>query len=99
MRRIPLRALPNQQCNVVLGGQNCQIDVYQKSTGLFLDLRVNNVPVALAVLCHDRVRLVRESYSGFNGDLCFMDTMGNEDPSFEGLGTKFLLIYLEAADL
>lgn len=99
MRQIPLRPVPSQTCNVVLAGQNCQINVYQKEQGLFLDLLMNHTPIALAVICRDRVRLVREDYSDFAGDLTFIDAYGLSDPSSEGLGTRFMLTYLEASEL
>lgn len=99
MRQIPLRAVPAQGCSVVLGGQNCQISVYQKSTGLFVDLLVNHVPIATAVLCHDRVWLIRETYSGFVGDLVFVDTQGRDDPAYTGFGGRFQLLYQEEFDL
>lgn len=99
MRKIPLRAVPAQACSVVLGGQNCQVSVYQKSTGVYLDLRVNHQPVAMAVLCHDRVWLIRETYSGFVGDLTFVDTQGRDDPVYTGFGDRFQLMYRESTDL
>jgi len=99
MKRIPLRPIPSQQFSVLLAGQNCQINVYQKSQGLFLDLMVNNAPIVTAVLCHDRVMLVRGDYTGFAGDLSFVDTQGKDDPSYQGLGKRFRLMYLEASDL
>lgn len=99
MRRIPLRPIPAQTCSVVLGGQNCQLAVYQKSTGLFVDVQVNHQPIAMAVLCRDRVRLVRESYTAFVGDLSFVDTQGRDDPGYAGLGSRFQLMYIETSDL
>lgn len=99
MKQIPLRAVPSQACSVVLGGKNCQISVYQKSTGVYLDLQVNHKPVAMAVLCHDRVWLIRETYSGFVGDLSFVDTQGRSDPVYTGFGGRFKLMYLEASEL
>lgn len=99
MRQIPLRAVPAQASSVVLGGQNCQISVYQKSTGMFLDLQVNHEPIAMAVLCHDRVWLIREAYTGFVGDLTFVDTQGLEDPTYTGFGGRFQLMYREGSDL
>lgn len=99
MRKIPLRAVPAQAFSVVLGGQNCQVSVYQKSTGVYLDLQVNHEPVAMAVLCHDRVWLIREAYSGFVGDLSFVDTQGRDDPVYTGFGGRFQLMYREGTDL
>ena len=99
MKIIPLQAVPSQSLSVLLSGQNCQINVYQKSTGLFIDLFLNNVPMVRTVICRDRVRLVREVYHGFVGDLSFVDTQGLADPVSTGLGAKFVLVYLEAVDL
>ena len=99
MLTIPLQATPSQSLSVVCAGQNCQINVYQKSTGLYLDLYVSNSPIITATICLDRVRLVRESYLGFIGDLVFADTQGETDPVYSGLGSQYAFLYLEAADL
>ncbi|WP_432778202.1 hypothetical protein QZL74_14595 [Burkholderia gladioli pv. alliicola] len=99
MQIIPLSAVASQKLSVMLAQQNCQIAVYQKTTGLYLDLQVNNAPIRTAMLCRDRVFLVRFAYLGFVGDLAFFDTQGVDDPDYTGLGTRFQLVYLEASDL
>jgi len=99
MKIIPLSAKRSQQFAIVLGAQNCTIKVYQKRTGMFLDISVASVPVLTAVICQDRVRLIRQDYLGFIGDLAFMDTQGTDAPSYKGLGTRWVLMYLEASDL
>lgn len=99
MQIIPMSATANQQFNVVLATQNCTITVAQKSTGMFLSLAVNQVSVLTGVLCTDRTRLVRQEYLGFIGDLAFMDLQGVDDPQYEGLGTRWVLMYLESSDL
>lgn len=99
MKTIPLQAVPSQTLSVLLGGQNCQIKVCQKSTGLFFDLSINNAPVVQTVMCRDRVKLVRQAYHSFAGDLAFVDTQGRNDPDYTGLGARFALVYLEATDL
>lgn len=99
MLNIPLQATPAQSLSVVLNNQNCQINVYQKSTGLYLDLAVNNSPIVNAVICLDRVKIVREAYLGFQGDLAFADIQGTSDPDYMGFGSRYLLIYLEPSDL
>jgi hypothetical protein len=43
--------------------------------------------------------MVRETYLGFIGDLSFTDTQGTSDPVYTGLGSRFVLLYLEASDL
>lgn len=99
MLTIPIQATPAQSLSTVLGGQNCQVNIYQKSTGMFLDLSVSNSPIISATICLDRVRMVRETYLGFVGDLVFVDTQGTSDPVYTGLGARFVLLYLEASDL
>lgn len=99
MLTIPLQPTPSQSLSIVLANQNCQINVYQKSTGMFLDLAVSNAALIDAVICLDRVRMVREKYLGFIGDLAFVDTQGTSDPVYSGLGARYQLIYLEASDL
>lgn len=96
---IPLRSTPSQKLSVVLATQNCQISIYMKTTGLYFDLSVNDAPVRTCVLCRDRTRLIRQTYLGFTGDLAFYDTQGREDPKPSGLGSRFLLAYLEATDI
>jgi hypothetical protein len=99
MLQIPISAVPSQKLAVLLGGQPCQINVYQKSTGVFLDLLVNNAPIVTAALCLDRGRVVRHKYLGFVGDLAMVDTKGKSDPDYNGFGSRYLLVYLEASDL
>lgn len=99
MNIVPTKSIPSQFFSVVLGNQNCVIAVYQKAPGMFLDLTVGGAPVVQGVLCHDRVRLVREHYLGFIGDLTFIDTQGVLDPVYTGLGARFQLVYLTPADL
>jgi len=99
MKTIPLSAKPSQTLSVLLGGQNCQIRVYQKTTGVYLDLYVNNAAVVTGVIARDRVLIVRQSYLGFVGDLSFFDTQGTDDPTYDGLGSRYQLVYLEASDL
>lgn len=99
MQIIPLTAVPSQTLKTVLAQQNCVINVYQKSTGLYLDLALEGTTILSGVLCRDRVRCVRQAYLGFVGDLAFMDTQGAEDASYQGLGSRWVLMYLEASDL
>lgn len=116
MQQIQLSAVPSQTLSVVLAGQNCQINVYQKqpivdeygvAAGLFLDLTVNGTPILNTVRCLDRTRLLLDrTYLGVVGDFMFLDTQGLGPPTFTGsppyytgLGSQFLLLYLEASDL
>lgn len=99
MMLIPILPIPAQVFNVTLGSQVCQISIYQKSTGLFLDLSVNSNVVITCQLGLNRVLLVRQTYLGFIGDLSFIDTQGLDDPTYLGLGARFILVYLTPGDV
>jgi hypothetical protein len=96
---VPTTATPWKVYPILLAGQNCQINVYQKTTGLYLDLSINDAPVKVGIICRDRVLLIRQVYLGFIGDLSFFDTQGTEDPYYTGLGARWQLVYLESSDL
>lgn len=99
MQVVPVSDVYNQALNATLGGQSVTINIYQKSTGLFMDVLINNAVVIAGVICQDRNRIVRDAYLGFIGDLIWVDQQGTGDPSSPGLGSRYLLYYLEAADL
>lgn len=103
MQTIPISDKYNQSLSVVLSNQNCVISLYQKDNpeapGLYLDLYINDVLITGGVICENLNRIVRDSYFGFIGDLFFQDTQGTNDPSSPGLGSRFLLRYLELTDL
>lgn len=90
---IPVIATPNQTLTSQLAGQACRVNLYQKTTGLYVDLFVNNAPIVQGVIALNGVRIVRDAYRGFSGDLAVCDTAGSQDPSYEGLGNRFQLVY------
>ncbi len=96
---VPLIDTPSQSLSITLGGQACRIDLKVRSTGMYCDLYVNDVLTIGGVACHNLARIVIDSYLGFVGDLMFSDTQGDSDPTSPGLGTRFLLFYIEASDL
>ena len=98
MQQIAIQTVPAQQLQIVLGGQNCQIAIAQKSTGIFVDVSANGVDISTTVLARDAIPLVPTTYLGFVGNLMFTDTQGTSDPTYDGLGTRYRLIYLSAAE-
>lgn len=92
--RIPLAAVPSQTLSVNLGGQSCQIAIYQKETGVFLDLARDNIAIVTGAICRDRVSVVREEYRTFAGLVGFVDTQGESDPDYTGFGTRYQLAYI-----
>lgn len=99
MLLIPTQAVPSQVFSVLLAEQNCQIEIAQKSTGMFLNLYVDSALIVGGVICQNRNRIVRGSYLGFIGDLAFIDTEGDSDPDYTGLGSRYVLAYIPADEL
>lgn len=98
MQSIPLQPVPSQSTKAVLGGQNCQIYVYQKPQGCFVDINADGVNIVVGIIARDAVPLVCREYAGFIGNLLFIDTQGSDDPSYEGLGSRWTLVYLTAEE-
>lgn len=98
MQQIPLQPVASQITRIVLGGQNCQFSLYQKSEGLLFDLISNDVTIVSAVLALDACPLVCRQYLGFIGNLLFIDTQGSTDPNYTGLGGRYALVYLTEAE-
>ena len=98
MLQIALQPVPSQQLQVVLGDQSCQIAIYQKTQGIFVDVSVDGADISIAVLAHDVTPLVPTAYLGFVGSLIFTDTQGNSDPTYDGLGGRYQLVYLTATE-
>ena len=98
MQTVPLQPVPSQSTKVVLGGQNCQILVYQKPQGVFVDINADGVDISVGTIARDAVPLICREYAGFIGNLLFIDTQGSDDPSDEGLGDRWTLVYLTAEE-
>jgi hypothetical protein len=99
MKSIPVIAVPSQTLNITLNNQPLKLSIYTLATGLFMDVLLNNTKIAAGVPCLNNNKIVREAYSGLIGDFMFTDTQGTNDPTYDGLGDRYQLIYLEAADL
>ena len=99
MQIVPLQPVPNQDAQALLTNQPCQIHVYDREGDLFFDLAVNNSPIITGRICENKNLLVLNKYFGFLGDFTFYDTAGTDDPVYTGLGTRFVLIYLEPDDI
>ena len=95
---IPLQAVAAQHFDVALGSQACTIRLYQRRGALYFDLLLDQVNVALGVVCRDRNYLVRAAYSGFVGELYFLDLQGTDDPTYSGLGSRFILVYEDSPE-
>lgn len=98
METISLQPVPSQIVKCVIGGQNVQINIYTKETGLYADVNSNGVDLVTGILCLNSVSIVCRDYLGFVGNLIFDDSLGNSDPNYQGLGSQFQLLYLTNAE-
>ena len=94
---VPLVPTPAQTLSINLGGQQVRLTVSQKAFGLFVDVYKSDVLVIGGVLARNLTRLVRGAYLGFVGDLYFYDTQGKNDPKYDALGSRYVLLYDDAA--
>ena len=90
---VPLQAVPAQTMVTMLNGQSVRLNVYQRTTGLFVDVGINDALVIAGVIALDRNWIVRDLYRGLIGDLAFWDSMGTEDPIYTGLQSRYFLGY------
>lgn len=91
--QIPLTAVANQTVSMQLDGQLCRVTVYEKATGLFVDLYVNDSVLIAGVIGENFNPMVRSAYLGFRGDLYFWDSQGESDPDYSGLADRYLLLW------
>ena len=94
VQAIPLSAVPAQTLSVQLAGQACRINVFAKTTGVYVDLYVNDDPVVTGVVALHANLIVRDAYRGFAGDLAIFDTAGMDDPEWTGFGARWVLGYV-----
>jgi|ERR1019366_5071051 hypothetical protein len=100
MQSISLQAVPNQTLTILLATQLTKLRIYTLLDGnLYMDVEVNAEAVVTGVLCRNSTVIVRDAYHGFIGDLSFVDTQGNNDPVYSGLGSRYQLMYLSASDV
>lgn len=98
MLQIPIQPVPNQIVKAVLNGQNCQISISQKSEGVFVDINADGIDISVGTLAYDIIPLIASDYSGFDGNLLFVDTQGSDAPAYAGMNSRYFLIYLTSSE-
>ena len=103
MQEVPLQPIPAQIVKTVLADKIVTLKVYQLRYGMFIDVSINSELEIGAVICENMNRIIRSAYLNeefsFGGDFVFQDTEGSRDPTFEGLGSRYKLLYLTQAEL
>jgi hypothetical protein len=97
---VPTSAVPSQTFSIVVANQDCQIALRQNGANMYFDLIVSGSPVVTARVVRNKQRLLLDAqYHDFVGDFIFNDTQGDTQPFYTGLGVRYQLFYMEAADL
>ena len=101
--------LDGQSCQIAIYQKQPITDEYGVAAGLFFDLIVGGVPIINTARCLDRTPILQDrQYLGVVGEFMFLDTLATNGgpptfngapPYYAGLGTQFVLLYLEEADL
>ncbi|CAI9399130.1 phage baseplate plug family protein [Lelliottia sp. T2.26D-8] len=99
MRTVSIVPQKSQSVSVILAGQQCVIRLIQRESAIYMDLTVNGNPIMQGVPCLYGNKMVRYSYLGFVGDLVFLDNIGQQDPVWDGLGSRYRLYYIEESEL
>jgi len=99
MQNISLKPVKSQEVNVTLAGQAVTLRIVQRSTGLFMDIGIDNLWIAQGILCLNCTKIVRYTYLKFQGDLFFADVIGSLDPVYDELGSRFKLFYATAKEM
>lgn len=99
MKTISLQPITAQEVSISIDSQPITIRLNQRTTGLYADIGIGGYWIAQGVICLNGNKLVRYDYLGFQGDLFFADTKGSDDPSYEGLGERFVLFYATADEM
>lgn len=96
IRKIPLKAIPNQRFNVVLNDQNCTIHLFQRGDYLYMDFAVDDKMIRTGAICLSATSILVYPTPYFNGYLFFTDVKRkNKEPNYAELGSRFILCYTD----
>jgi len=98
MQEVPIKPVPSQNFYIVINQLVNSINLYTRGNYLYFDLTVNNVPITRCTICRNIAKLVKQGYLGYDANFVFLDTEGETDPVYTGLGTRYKLFYLDAAE-
>lgn len=99
MIEIPLLPIPAQSLRIILNDQNVTIALRQKDDRMFMDLDVGVTRIFTGAICMDRTDVKPFKIMNFNGGLYFVDTQLEEPPQWEGLGSRWGLLYIRDDEL
>lgn len=99
MQKVPLRAVPNQRLNTVLGDYSCTLHLYQRGDFLYADVTANGTAICTGAMCLANTNIINFPTASFSGLLYFVDMQGYAaNPHYEGLGDRYQLYYITAEE-
>lgn len=93
MQIINIASFPAQEFTVVLDGQECTFSLFTRLGKMYLDLTVGTIPICAGVICQYATEILQSKSPDFHGTLYFWDSDGVRAPEWEGVGTRFFLLY------
>lgn len=91
---IPLQPVAAQRVQAVLGGQPCNIHLYSRGGRMFMDLAVSGTVIGEGMVCQNQGNMPVWATASFQGKLRFFDIVNDTDPQIEGLGSRYLLVWV-----
>lgn len=91
--QVPISPIPFQELSVVLDDQNCVIALRQIAQSIYCDLTVDDTVVFQGRICETESLINQYPSRYFRGQLYFVDTKGSANPQYEGLNSRWLLVY------
>jgi len=92
---IPLSAIPFQRVSCVINARSVEIEVRQQGSSLFTSVVVDGVQITRSTRAVNGGELFPWTFQNRPADIRWTDTQGDDDPQFEGLGSRWLLAYEE----
>lgn len=96
MKIISLNQEGSQSFGISINDQSYRVEIVDRGWGgVTFSIFQQGEPILLNIICLDRVKIIQQSYPLIEGDFMFADQLGNENPSYFGFNTRFLLFYLD----
>lgn len=99
MQLINLHNIPAQRFNIVLDGLNCTIKLYQRGQRLYMDLETTDKVVFSGAVCLHVAMINQSPDPDFTGSLHFIDIKGRQAPQYDGLNSRWYLVYFSEGEL
>ena len=90
---IPLQPIPHQIVACVVGGQSFEITVRQSGSSLFTSTVIDGEQIAQTVRATSGGSITPWADARVGTQVRWHDSLGDEDPQYEGLGARWMLCY------